>query len=128
MKTLLSVVILIFTLADAAPVMAASFVGRWRAVAESRDGVRKSIPKAVKMIIVFSANGDFRQTVQMGKRPGKPEVGTWKLGGRGVIVKSGPSKRRQTVKRFAYRVSRGHLYLTMKLGKETVVIDLRRKR
>lgn len=108
------------------PAHAASFQGRWRAVVEVRDGVRKSIPKAVKMIVEFASGGAFRQTVKMGRHTSPPEVGEWKIKRGKLIVKSGPSKGRRTTKVFGYRVRGAKLQLTMQLGKEKVVLHLRR--
>jgi hypothetical protein len=108
------------------PAHAASFEGKWRAVVEVRNGVRKSIPKAVKMVVDFVSGGAFRQTVKMGRHTSPPEVGEWKIKGGKLIVKSGPSKGRRTTKVFGYRVKRGRLQLTMQMGKEKVVLHLRR--
>ena len=108
------------------PAHAAPFEGRWRAVVEVRDGARKAIPKAVKMIVEFAAGGAFRQTVKMGRHTSPPEVGEWKVKRGKLIVKSGPSKGRRTTKVFGYRVKGGRLTLTMQLGKEKVVLHLRR--
>jgi hypothetical protein len=110
------------------PAHAEPFLGKWRAEAEVRDGVRKKIPRAVVMTIEFASGGKFRQTVKMGKRSSPPEEGEWKLKEGKLVVKSGPSKGRRTTKLFEYRRSGKKLQLTMKLGKETVVLHLRRAR
>jgi len=111
------------TLAQAAP-----FTGSWRAVAEVRDGVRTAVPKAVKMVLTFGSNGQFRQVVQMGARAARPETGTWALSGGKLVVKSGPSSGRRSTRRFGYRVSRGRLLLSTQVGKQKVVMHLRRGR
>jgi hypothetical protein len=120
------IVLVMLTTSLATPAHAAPFEGRWRAVVEVRDGARKAIPKAVKMIVEFAAGGSFRQTVKMGRHTSPPEVGEWKIKRGKLVVKSGPSKGRRTTKVFGYRVRGGKLQLTMQLGKEKVVLHLRR--
>ena len=115
-------------IATSTPAAAASFVGKWRAIAEVRNGVRRSVPKAVKMILHFKSGGAFKQTVTMGKRAPRPENGSWALEGGKLVVRSGPSPSKQSTRRFGYRISRGRLLLSTQYGKEKIVIQLRRTR
>ena len=104
------------------------FLGKWRAVAETRGGARTMVPKAVVMIIEFAGGGKFRQTVKMGKKTSAPELGEWKILDGKLVVKAGVSKGRRTTRVFKYRRKGKSLLLSMKVDKETVVLQLRRAR
>lgn len=115
--------LIVFT--SSRPAEAAPFVGKWRAVAEVRDGKRTPVPGGVKMVLIFKSSGAFKQSVKMGKRAARDETGTWKLSGGKLVVKSGPSKSRRTTKRFSYRKSGRKLLLSTTYGTQKVVLHLK---